>query len=172
MQQLMRYGEKVMFIDEESEQPVTVVEYVTAELEMDEITLSTPLFAQVLQELQQHRTDPGFTAERYFISHADPALSRLAVDLIEEKYQLSKYHAKTQAVASEAERLTDIVPHLMIDYKLSIVEQELQETLNQLRRPEVMADHDKCMETMSRYKELMGIKQHMAKHLGDRVISG
>ena len=170
VQQLIRHGEKVMFVDEESKQEVTVTDYVAAELEMDNITLTTPLFAEVLQELSQHIGEAGFTAERYFINHANPALSRLAVDLIEEKYQLSKYHSKTQTIVSDADRLNELMYHLMVDYKHSLVEMELKETLDLLRHPDVMADAERCLEVMSRYKELMEIKQQMAKHLGDRVI--
>ena len=170
VQQLIRHGEKIMFVDEESGKEVTVAEYIAAELEMDEITLSTPLFAQVLQELLQHIGEPGFTAERHFITHANPELSRLAVDLVEEKYQLSKYHSKTQTIVSDAERLEELMLHLIVDYKHSLVEIELKETLNQLRQPDVMSDPNKCLEVMSRYKTLIEIRQQMAKHLGDRVI--
>ena len=170
VQQLMRHGEKVMYTDEESSKEVTVAEYVATELALDEIQFTTPLFAEVLQELQQHVGEPGFMAERHFIAHANPTLSRLAVDLIEEKYQLSKYHSKTQTVLSDAERLADIMPHLIIDYKHALVEIELKDTLNLMRQPDVMNDPDKCMEAMSRYKELTEIKKEMAKHLGDRVI--
>ena len=112
----------------------------------------------------------GFTAERYFVNHADPALSRLAADLIEEKYQLSKYHSKTQTIISDDDRLAELMIHLMVDYKHSLVEIELKDTLDQLRQPDVMADAEKCEEVMSRYKMLVEIKQKMAKHLGDRVI--
>ena len=171
VQQLMRHGEKVMYIDEESGKEITVAEYVATELALDEIKLSTPLFTEVLQELLQHIGEPGFTAERHFIAHANPTLSRLAVDLIEEKYQLSKYHSKTQVVLSDAERLTDIIPHLMVDYKHALVEIELKDTLSLMRQPDIMNDPDRCMEAMSRYKELTEIKKEMAKHLGDRVIS-
>ena len=172
VQQLIRHGEKVMFMDEESNQEITVTEYVASELGIDNITLTTPLFAEALQELLQHIGEMGFTAERHFITHANPALSRLAVDLIEEKYQLSKYHSKTQTIVNDADRLNELMYHLMIDYKHSLIEMELKDILNQLRQPDVMADADKCLEVMSRYKELMEIKQQMAKHLGDRVISG
>ncbi len=171
VQQLMRHGEKVAYIDEKTGREVTVTESVASELAIDEITFSTPLFAEVLQELQQHVGEPGFVAERHFITHANPAMSRLAADLIEEKYQLSKYHSRLQTIVSEADRLDDIVQHLIVDYKHSIIEMELKEVLNQLRRPEIMADPDKCTAAMIRCKELMGIKQHLAKHLGDRVIS-
>ena len=169
-QQLIRHGEKVMFLDEESNKEVTVTEYVASELEMDGITFTTPVFVEVLQELLPHIGEAGFTAERHFIAHANPALSRLAVDLIEEKYQLSKYHSKTQTIVSDADRLNDLMFHLMVDYKHSLVEMELKDTLNLLRQPDVMADTERCLEVMSRYKELVEIKQQMAKHLGDRVI--
>ena len=170
-QQLIRHGEKVMFIDEETHQPVTVTEFVASEFDMDKIAFTTPLFAEVLDELRAHASEPDFMAERYFIAHHNPALSRLAVDLIEEKYQLSKYHSKTQTVLSEADRLAEIVMHLMDDYKNSLVEQQIKDALNQLRQPEVMSDPDKCVEVMSRYKGLIELKQYMAKRLGDRVIS-
>lgn len=170
VQQLMRHGEKVMFIDEETGSEVTVTEYVVSDLEADGITLSTPLFAEVIQELKQHIGTSGFTAERYFVGHANPTLSRLAADLVEEKYQLSKYHSKTQSVVKEADRLHEIMPHLLGDYKMAIVDIELKETQNQLRQPTVMNDPALCMETMARYKQLMETRKAMAKILGDRVI--
>ena len=168
VQQLIRHGEKTMGIDEETQRQVSVTEYVVSELEMDSITFTTPIFAEVVRELQQHIGEPEFIAERHFITHANPELSRLAVDLIEEKYQLSKSHQK--ALVSEDCRLVELMTRLMVEYKHSLVEMELKDTLNLLRQPDVMADSQKCLEVMGRYKELMEIKQQMAKHLGDRVI--
>ena len=168
MQQLIRHGEKSMGIEEGAQQQISVTEYVASELEIDKITFTTPLFAEVLQELQQHIGEPDFTAERYFITHANPKLSRLAADLIEEKYQLSRSHQA--ALVSEDSRLAELITRLMVEYKHSLVEMELKDTLNKMRQPDVMADSEKCQAVMERYKELMEIKQQMAKHLGDRVI--
>ena len=118
----------------------------------------------------EHSNDEGFTAERYFITHANPEYSKLAVELAEEKYQLSKYHSKNQMVVSDADRLHEIIPHLLIDYKMVIVEMELKDTQNQLRQPAVLNDPALCAETMARYKQLMEVKRLMAKRLGDRVL--
>ena len=170
MQQLIRHGEKSIGRDMETGEDVPVAIHIATELQCDGITLETPLFTQILQETIQHINDAGFIAERYFINHPDPEISKLAADLAEEKYQLSKYHSKTQAVASEAERLNEIVPHLLIDYKMSIIETELKSILNQLRMPEVMNNPEQSIEVMTRYKQLIEIKQQMAKILGDRVI--
>lgn len=70
----------------------------------------------------------------------------------------------------EADRLHEIMPHLLGDYKMAIVDMELKETQNQLRQPAVMNDPALCMETMARYKQLMEARKAMAKILGDRVI--
>ena len=173
VQQLIRYGEKIIFQEKDEEgnmETMRVAEFVTADLQQDELTLTTPLFAQLLQELMQHLDDEGFTAERYFITHANPEYSKLAADLAEDKYQLSKYHSKTQTIVNEADRLHEVVPRLLIDYKMAIVEIELKETMSQLRQPAIMGDPTLCMETMARYKQLMETRQMMAKILGDRVI--
>ena len=171
VQQLIRHGEKIIYQDEEGDtECMRVAEFVATELERDSLTLSTPLFIQLLSELLQHLNDKDFTAERYFITHANPEYSKLAVDLAEDKYQLSKYHSKTQTIASDAERLHEIVPHLLFDYKMAVVEIELKNTLNLLRQPSVMNDPALCMETMTRYKQLIETRQTIAKILGDRVV--
>ena len=170
IQQLIRHGEKTIYKIEETGQEIQVAAHIAAEFEVDGITFETPLFAQIFQEALEHLGDVGFIAERYFINHPNPEISKLAADLAEEKYQLSKYHSKTQTVASEAERLNEIVPHLLVDYKMSIIELELKEILNQLRLPEVMSNSELSLEVMTRYKQLMEVKQQMAKFLGDRVI--
>lgn len=173
VQQLIRHGEKVVFQDEDEEgntSTIRVAEFIAAELSHDTLSFSTPLFNRLLNELLQHIDEPSFTSEHYFISNADPEYSRLAANLAEEKYQLSKYHSKTQAIVSESERLHEIVPHLLIDYKMSVVEEALKNILNQLRQPEVMNDPQQCLATMTRYKELLESKHQMAKILGDRVI--
>ena len=168
MQQLIRHGEKK--INGPDEETYTAAEFVATDLEADGITLSTPLLAQLLDELLQHIGDEGFIAERYFVGHANPQISRLAADLAEEKYQLSKYHSKTQTVVDDAYRLGELIPHLLIDYKMSIVEMELKQTLDELRQPAVMNDPTRCLETMTKFKQLTELKQQMAKLLGDRVI--
>lgn len=173
VQQLIRHGEKAIYQEEKEDgniEIVRVAEFVVADLAQDALTFTTPLFGQLLDELMLHLHDEGFSAERHFIAHANPEYSKLAADLAEDKYQLSKYHSKTQTVVDESERLHEIVPHLLIDYKMAIVEMELKETLNQLRQPSVASSPALCAETMARYKQLMEIKQHMAKRLGDRVI--
>ena len=47
-----------------------------------------------------------------------------------DKYQLSKYHSKHKKIANDEERLTELVPHLISDFKLAIVDEELKHDIN------------------------------------------
>jgi len=58
----------------------------------------------------------------------------------------------------------------LIDFKLSILEEDMKQTSQQLNRPEVLGDMEKCKEVMKHYKELSDLLKEMAKRAGDRVI--
>ena len=170
---LIRYGEKVMCYveNEEGEQiPLTVTECIATGLKEDDLQFHAPLHRLILQECETHLNDPNFNPERYFIAHPDPAVSKLAVDLISDRYQLSKYHSKGQKIVTDEERLYELIPRLLLDFKLSIVEEEMKNTLQALTNPEIANDPQRCMEIMKRYKELQETQSVMAQHAGDRVV--
>ena len=169
---LIRYGEKVMCYveNEEGEQiPLTVTECIATGLKEDDLQFHAPLHRLILQECEAHLNDPNFNPERYFIAHPDPAVSKLAVDLVSDRYQLSKYHSKGQKIVTDEERLYELIPRLLLDFKLSIVEEEMKNTLQALTNPEIANDPQRCMEIMKRYKELQETQSVMAQHAGDRV---
>lgn len=170
---LIRYGEKVMCYveNEEGEQiPLTVTECIATGLKEDDLQFHAPLHRLILQECEVHLNNPNFNPERYFIAHPDPAVSKLAVDLVSDRYQLSKYHSKGQKIVTDEERLYELIPRLLLDFKLSIVEEEMKNTLQALTNPEIANDPQRCMEIMKRYKELQETQSVMAQHAGDRVV--
>lgn len=109
-------------------------------------------------------------SERYFLTHPDPEISKQAAELASDRYQLSKYHSKGQAIITDEERLYELVPRLLIDFKLSIVEEEMKHTLQALTNPDIYNNPEKCQEIMQHYKELQEIQIPMAQKAGDRVI--
>lgn len=170
---LIRYGEKVMcYIENENgeEAPLTVIEYISAGLKEDELQFHAPLHRLILQECEAHVHDPNFIAERHFIAHPDPAVSKLAADLASDRYQLSKYHSKGQKIVTDEERLYELIPRLLLDFKLSIVEEEMKHTLQALTDPAVSNNPERCMEIMKHYKELHETQSLMAQRAGDRVV--
>ena len=169
LRMIIRYGEQVLFQDDE-QQNVTVIGYIDSELRNDELTFSTPLHQQILNEAIAQQANNGFKAERYFLMHENPTVSQFAGNLISERYQLSKYHSKGQKIIGDEERLGELIPHLVINYKYAIVGEELKKMLQQLQDPSITSDAEKCNDLMNRYSELRQTQNLMAKHLGDRVV--
>ncbi len=173
IQTLIRHGEKVMCIidtEETKEYPMTVIEYIASDLKQDDIQFHNPIHRKILSEACSHLHDNGFICERYFLAHPDPEISRLAADMLSSRYQLSKYHAKSQKIVEDEERLFELVPHLITDFKFAILQEEMKHTLQALGKPEVASDTEKSLKIMEHYKELSEIQKEMAKRAGDRVV--
>ena len=175
LQMVVRYGEKVLcnVPDEEGKEiPITVTEYVVNDLKEDELAFHNPLHRQMLTEAAEHIHNEGFTAERYFLAHPDPIISKLSTELIADRYQLSKYHSKAQRLVTDEERLFELVPTLMINFKFAIISEEMKHMMYALQDHAVANDEEQCTSIMKRYSELREIKSIMAKRLGDRVVLG
>ena len=174
MELVVRYGEKTMCNvedDEGRETPLSVVEFVVNELQIDDLRLHNPLHRRMLAEAAAHLHDEGFRAEHYFGTHPDPDISRYAAALMEERYTLSKYHTKAQRIATDEERLMELVPHVMTDFKFAIVEEELKHTQQALLNPENLHDEARYLNIMRHYKELSEVQRLIARRLGDRVLN-
>lgn len=174
LQMVVRYGEKVMcnVADEEGkETPITVTEYIINDLKQDELAFHNPLHRQILSEAAERLHHEGFTAERYFLGHPDTTISRLSVELISNRYQLSKYHSKSQKIVTDEDRLFELVPMLMINFKYAIISEELKHIMFALQDPAIVNDETQCNNIMKRYKDLSEVKSIMAKRLGDRIVT-
>lgn len=170
---LIRYGEKVMCDVEDEEgnlRSLTVIECISFSLKEDELQFHDAIHRRILKEAEEHLQDAHFTAERYFMTHPDPQVSKLAVDMVSERYQLSKYHSKAQKIVTDDERLHELVPRLLLDFKMSIVEEEMKHTLQALNNPSIVNDTQRCMEIMQRYKDLHQMQSLMAQKAGERVV--
>lgn len=168
---LVRHGEKLVCQMEQEDGslvPITVTDYILIDLRQDELELHNPLHQRMLLETEAHLHDEGFTAERYFLTHPDAEVSRLAAELINDKYALSK--SNEEALTKDEERLYELVPHLLIDFKLAILEEEMKQTVQRLSLPEVANNAEECLKVMEHYKRMTGILKEMAKRAGDRVI--
>lgn len=173
LQAVVRYGEKVMCMVNDAqgnEVPMTVIEYIMNDLQTDGLAFHNPLHRQILAEAAAHMNDEGFVAEHYFLNHPNPDISKLSVNLINVRYQLSKYHSKLQKIVTDEERLYELVPLLMINFKYAIVTEELKHMLTALQDPALAQDNEKCNALMKRYTDLRDVQNLMAKRLGDRVV--
>ena len=168
---LIRHGEKTVFYIEgenEEEYPLSVIEYISTDLKQDSLQFHNPVHRKLLNEAEIHRTEPNFCSERYFLAHPDPTISRMAAELLNDRYRLSK--SNEQILTKDEERLHDLIPHLLIDFKLAILEEDMKQTIQQLNLPEVIQNPQKAMEIMKHYKELTETLKELAKRAGDRVV--
>ena len=173
IQVLIRYGEKIICYAENEqgeEVPVSVAEFINYALQ-EGLLFHNALHKHILQEAIDHIHEDGFSSERYFLNHPDNHISMLAFELSGDKYQLSKYHSKHQKIANDEERLTELVPHLISDFKLAIVDEELKQILLKLRQPDILSRKEEYMEIMKHYKEMKDIERTLARERGDRVIT-
>ena len=168
---LIRYGEKVVcYIEagEEKQKPLSVIEYIALDLKQDDLQFHNPLHRALLAEAESKLHQDGFCAERYFLAHPNPEISRLAADMVNDRYRLSKNNE--QAIIKDEERLNELIPRLLVDFKLAILEEDMKQTIQQLSIPEVSQNPQQVMAIMAHYKSLTDILKGMAKEAGDRVV--
>ena len=173
IQQVIRHGEKVMCNvegEDGEEKPLTVVEFILYSLAEDDLELRDPLHRRILTAALEHLREPGFRCDRYFENHPDFSIADLANELGHDPETLSKIHEKGIPVKPEEERLVELLSHVMADYKLAIVEDELQSIVQQMKNSDVLKDKKRCTELMQRYSEVKQIQARLGRQRGDRVI--
>lgn len=173
IQLIVRYGEKVVFADEDEEGKhieVSVIEYVDNELKKDELSFYNPYHRLILNEAIEHIHDESFISERYFLAHTDAEISRISADLISNRYQLSKYHSKTQRIINDEERLYELTDLLLLNFKSAIVRAELKHINRLLKDPQIMNDSEQCKQIMERFMNLHNVLKVIAQQEGDRVV--
>jgi DNA primase len=92
----------------------------------------------------------------------------MAAEMISDQHRLSK--SNEQMIVKDEERLHELIPHLLIDFKLAILEEDRKQTMQQLGLPEVLNNQQKTKEVMEHYKKLTDTLKELAKRAGDRVI--
>ena len=170
---VVRYGEQILYdyTDENTNEQewIRVAEYIRSELENDGLTFYTPVFKQMLDEAADRCHEDGFVAHRYFLAHPDPMVSRIAADLMSEKYQLSKYHFKYREVEPEEERLDQLVVRDLFALKEAYILRQIREKQEALKQisPEAIEQMKQIMEEITQLNE---IKKILSKELGERII--
>lgn len=184
-QMIIRHGEKVMcYIEDENGQevPLSVAEYISYSLRDDEITLQTPIHKMLLEEAVEKAHTPNFCARQYFLNHPNEAIRSLALQLGPESVELSKLFdapvhedkKASQPEGMEGEerelRLDETIPSLIASYKLSIVQQSLQDIIEQMKQPGVRANKEQYRQLLNEFSQKSQLAKELAKECGERVV--
>ena len=168
IQSVIRHGEEIIFEGLETDDGGTVnlnvAQYVDYDLSSDGLSFSSPLYNTILQEAVEHSVEPDFKAFNYFMQHPDPAISQLAAALGIDSHQLSKSFEMKTSEASLRQR----VQHLILDFRLDIVSQQLKRIQQQMK--EAGADMEKLRPLMDEYKEMLELRNALARQRGSDVM--
>ena len=173
LQMVIRYGEKIMCnveIEEGEEQPLKVADFINYSLVSDHLELRVPLHQRILAEALNNLQETGFQCMRYFENHPDSVISSLAIELAHDKESLSKIHSKGINIPSEEERLMELLPRLMTDYKLAIVDERIALIKREMQRPEVKKDAARKTELFKQFMEAKLSQKELGRKCGDRVL--
>ncbi len=168
---IIRLGTKVLPVEEiEGDVPAdfTVADWIAAELADDELQLNSELHRRILHEACTVCKASGMESLPYFLAHPDEAVSRLAVRLGTDRYELCR--SQRQGYVPESDRLLEYVPRLIHAFKSRYVRSRMKALLQELARPEVKSDRARCEEIMREYQMLSQAERGFAQALGERVV--
>jgi len=153
-----------------------VAQYIDYDLSQDGLQFASPLHQQILAEAVARCQDtPGFKAEIYFTNHPDPQVSNLAARLAMDRHPLGgrfEYDFNEQDEEKRHEnliaRLRPRVLHLVMDFRLDLVEARLKDIQQQLRQ--VGNNMERMMQLLQEHKETKELRDALAKNLGSDVV--
>lgn len=169
-----KQGKEVIEEDVLVEEGPGVTEFVKFDLERDNITITTGLYRRIFEEAVAYMEDMDFDSGRYFLAHADPAISKLATELMSDRYQLSKIHAKIlgeelddkDSRLLEQNLLNSYVPRATTELKNAYVLEKIKEINEKIKQ----SNPDNSLSLIAQLKQLQEIKKVLSKELGERII--
>ena len=176
IQVLIRYGERVLYQTED--QMITVGEYIITEINNDSIDIPNPLHKLVIDEYVANYQTPQFVASVFFQHHPNAAISQLAVDMIADKYQISRMYNKrsiSENVVQEVQQdetsvLPELVQRLLLELKYTVVDERIDSMQRLLKEAQERDDWQLITAILEQQPQLMDIRTQLCRALGNRVI--
>ena len=176
IQVLIRYGERILYQTEEA--AITVGEYIISEIKSDCINIPNPLHQQIIAEYIANYKNQNFISSVFFQYHSDPAISQLAVDMIADKYQLSRMYSKKsvsenvtkEVQLDETEILPELVQRLLLELKYTVVDERIDAMQVTLKEAQERGDWQLITAILEQQPQLLEIRQKLCRALGNRVI--
>lgn len=171
---LLKYCNAPLF-EVESEHPsenriISVGEFMIGELENDDLVSEQPLFQIIFKGVKENLENPQFDSWKYFIYHPNGAVSKLATDLLSEKFIESKRWTKAGAYTEKAEDILDLlVPKIIYEYKLKKIRLMLAAIETEINRASEENDFERVIEEQSKYMNLKKVEWFLSDKLGNRT---
>lgn len=179
IQLVVRYGDYPLYALENNG-TISTGNYIISQLENDGIAAPTPLFARMLAEFKAHEHDDGFRADAFFKYHEDKDISQMAIDMIADKYQLSRIFLRQNVSENttverkqekESDHLPELVNRLMLELKYTVICQRIEDMNESLKQAEQGGDWELQRTILMNQPQLLEVKNQICRQLGNRIIT-
>ena len=177
IQMIIRYGERVISQTAEGK-TICVGEYIIQEMENDYIYIENAIYRRVIDEFKKNYKKEGFISSIFFQHYPDIQISQLAVDMIADKYQLSRIYSRknisenvVQEVRNdEIDSLPDLTQRLLYELKYTVVDAKIDAMQKKLKEAHERGDWNAINEIFQNQPKLLALRQQLCRALGNRVV--
>ncbi len=187
LQLIVRYGELPFYTDENGV-IWTVGDYILGNLEGDQIAAPNALYQKMVDEYKANCKKDGFKAEQFFKFHSDMEVSQLGIELLSAPYQLSQIYEQPElqlpnrpqeteeekglSIEEKEERrhLSDRVRRLLLEIKVTVVEQRLDEVERELKERQNEPDLSQLRPLMELRTQLLNFRNMLCQELNRGIL--
>ncbi|MDR1602155.1 MAG: DNA primase [Tannerella sp.] len=187
---LLRYvvpfGERILYEDTEEDEHtvIRVAEFILSELKQDGFSFHTPEYKELLEEAALRCREEGFNSSRYFVSHPDPLISRIAVKLLNDNclIQYEESIAPPEPLAGwelmewerrqyeQKQAFEQLIRRDLFALKDAHIRQRMDDISREIKRLQREGKMDEVIELMKELDQQNKIKSFLSNELGERVI--
>lgn len=180
---IIRYGMEIVVEGSENntvtgDMPTTVIDWVKFDLQRDGFWFTNQLYKTILEDAIEQSVNETFNPSRYFLAHTDAQVSKLAAEIMSDRYELSKVHIKQfgenvkkeDTPLAEEKHLWKNVPRAVTELKDAHISKQIKDIKTEMEQKQKAGDWDGAIELMQKIKEFEEIKKLLAKELGERII--
>ena len=151
---------------------IKVGEFMVEELEKDDLISENILFQKVFDEVRENLDNPKFDPWKYFVYHPNSEISKLATDLLSEKFVESNIWKKGGGFTESEEEILDLlIPKVINEYKAQKIRFMLPKIEEEINTAFLNDDFEKVIDEQSKYMNLKRVEKDLSDKLGNRTIN-
>ncbi len=141
----------------------TVAQYIVEDLQSDNIVFESPTHQKILEIFAKAVEQGEVPSDRFFITHPEPDVAMLSIDLIASPYELHDWERKQILVKEEYSSLQKIITGNLLRYKDKIVDKHIMEVVERLKDE---SDPDNQLVLLAEKKRLDQVRKQINDLLG------
>lgn len=170
---LISYGAEIITVDvlgeneEIQQQEVTAAVYILSNINGDGLTFDNPILQEAFNHYVEMVNEERIPTHQDFINNLNQDISRLAIDVLSNKYEVSEnWKNHGIFVKTEESQVKMAIFNSVFAFKATKVEYLLEEIGSQLK---IEKDDIEQIRLMTEYKHLKGVQRQLSEKLG-RII--